>query len=203
MENKSCCHVGGNTETDTFKKGFLYGLLPHGFCLAFIILSVVGATSATSLLRNWMLNSYFFPLLIFLSLFFASLSSFLYLKRQNLLSFEGIKKKKKYLSVLYSSMIGVNLLFFLVIFPLMTNFRLTNNSKNVSGQSLSSAAISVDIPCSGHAPLVGEELQKIEGIESIKFSLPNRFNITFNPEIVTLEEILNLQIFSTFKAKPV
>lgn len=203
MDNKSCCNTE-STIKNNLKTGILYGLIPHSFCIAFVVFSIVGVTAATSLLKKWLLTPYFFPLLIILSLFFATLSSFFYLKREKLLSLEGIKKKKNYLFILFSGIVGVNLLFYLVIFPLAANLRFSSPKSKALGQnSLSSATISVEIPCSGHAPLIGEELQKIDGVESIRFSLPNQFKVIYDPDKVSLEEILNQEIFNTFKALPV
>jgi hypothetical protein len=47
---KNCCE---KTDSKSDKKGFisgiLYDLIPHTFCIAFIIFTILGATTATAL----------------------------------------------------------------------------------------------------------------------------------------------------------
>lgn len=191
-----CCQK----KKSCWKNGLLYGLLPHTFCLAFLIFSILGATTLTAFFRRWLLTPYFFPLLIFLSLLFATLSSVFYLKKNQLLSLEGIKKKTSYLLLLYFSIISVNLLFFLVIFPLTANLN-SKKSEKVLGQKTSSVILKVEIPCSGHAPLIIDEMNKVEGITSTIFILPNLFEISYDSQKISLTEILSLEIFKNFKAK--
>jgi len=55
---KTCCQK--ETKNKGFFAGILYGILPHTFCIAFIILSTLGATTATFLLKPLLLTPYFF-----------------------------------------------------------------------------------------------------------------------------------------------
>lgn len=43
-------------------------------------------------------------------------------------------------------------------------------------------SLQVNIPCPGHAPLITGELQKINGVESIRFRFPNLFDVSYNPK---------------------
>ncbi len=183
--------------------GILYGLIPHTGCIAFIIFSVIGATAATAFFRRFLLIPYFFYILVGISFILATVSAIIYLKRNDILSVPGIKKKWKYLSALYGTTISVNLLFFLVIFPVVANLDL-NSFKNaasiVDSQELSSITLEVSIPCSGHAPLITEELKKIKGVKNVEFKLPNIFDVSYDSLETSKEKILALEIFNTYQA---
>ena len=68
MENfskqESCCP---KKDSKTEKKGiladFAYGILPHTFCIAFIIFSVIGSVTAITFFKKFLLNPYFFHIL--------------------------------------------------------------------------------------------------------------------------------------------
>ena len=185
-----------------FWSGLLYGLIPHSFCIAFIILSIVGATTATVFVGKILLIPYLFQILITISLVFATLSAVIYLKRLNLLSLTGIKKKWRYLSTLYGATVLINLLFFLVVFPNLANINFNKNQPNVLAQktSFSSLILAVDIPCPGHAPLISGEMRKLPGIQGIVFKFPNLFEVQYDANLITPQEILGLEIFKTYKA---
>jgi len=118
----NCCEKPKETKKEKgFLKGILYGLAPHTFCIAFIIFTILGTTAATAFLKPLLLNRYFFYILIALSFCFATASAAIYLKRNKILSFRGIKRKWGYLSMLYGTTIFVNLLLFMVIFPQVAN----------------------------------------------------------------------------------
>ena len=195
---KICC------QRETKKKGLfiglLYGIVPHTFCIVFIILTILEATTATALLKPFLLNRYFFYILIGLSIFFATISAIIYLKKNAILSFQGIKRKWKYLSILYGTTIFVNLLFFMVIFPYLANLNRVQPSALIGATHLSSITLKVEIPCPGHAPLIIDELKKIEGVEDVKFSFPNLFDVKYNPSKTSKEKLLSLEIFNTYKA---
>lgn len=198
-DSKSCCQAEESRENG-FLSGFLYGILPHTGCIAFLLFSLLGITTATALLRPLMLSPYFFWGLIGLSLFFATLSAAVYLKRMGLLSFAGAKRKKKYLTFLYGTAMSVNLLLFLVVFPLAGN---VSSSQDVQSQSSSSPAtltLRVDIPCPGHAPLITGELKSIPGVSRIEYKAPDIFVVTFDPRLTSKEKILSLEVFKTFRA---
>jgi len=189
-------------------QGITYGLIPHIGCIAFIIGSVLGVTVLTQFFKPFLLNPYFFHILVLLSLGFATLSSALYLRKSGLLSLSGAKRKWKYLSTMYGSTIGVNLLLFLVIFPLLANVSFAQTSTgnfigvvNNSGiNTLSSLKLQVDIPCSGHATLISSELKTIDGVTSVQFSLPNIFDVKYDPSKTSKQQILALEVFKTYKA---
>lgn len=204
-DEKQCCKKDNQKENKGFLTGIIYGLIPHTGCIAFILASVLGVTAATELFKPLLLNPYFFYILVFLSFTFATISSALYLRKNGLLSSSGIKRKWKYLSIMYGSTIGVNLLLFMIIFPLLANVStarpITGNfigsGNNVS--SLSSIRLGVDIPCSGHAPLISDELKKIDGVSSVQFGLPNVFDVKYDPSKTSKQQILSLEVFKTYK----
>ncbi|MDD3531788.1 MAG: hypothetical protein PHR64_00090 [Candidatus Shapirobacteria bacterium] len=190
-------------EKPGFFSAIVSGLIPHTFCIMFIIFSALGVTAITALIKPLLLSAYFFHFLIFLSFLLATVSATIYLKRSRFLSWQGIKKKWRYLSLLYAITIITNLLFFLVIFPKTANLNLETRSQALGETSnLSSITIAVQIPCSGHAPLIIDELKKEEGIKNITFHFPNLFKIQFSPQQTNQEKILTLPIFDSFPAKP-
>lgn len=192
MENeKPCCKAA---KKKGVKAGIINGLIPHIGCIAFVIFAAIGATAAASFVKPLLLSSYLFYGLIALSLLFATISAVFYLKRNNSLSLEGVKSNKSYLSILYGTTIAVNLLFFFVIFPMTAN--LTGSAVKESEDKLT---LQVNIPCSGHASLIISELNNA-GI-SAKFRAPNYFDITYDSSKIAKEDVLNLDIFKTFKAE--
>jgi copper chaperone CopZ len=201
-ENQGCCQKSEQKENKGLLSGIVYGLIPHTGCIAFIIASVLGVTAATELFKPLLLNPYFFYILIVLSFTFAAISSAFYLRKNGLLSSSGIRRKWKYLSTMYGSTIGVNLLLFMLIFPLLANVSTAQpvTGNLASANSLSSIRLAVDIPCSGHAPLISDELKKIDGVSSVQFSLPNVFDVKYNPSKTSKQEITSLEIFNTYKA---
>jgi copper chaperone CopZ len=204
---KDCCKNNNGKKTGKgFFSGILYGILPHTFCILFIIFTVLGTTAFSVVLRPLMLKSYFFYVLISLSFVLAAVSAVIYLKKIGELSFAGIKRKWKYLSVLFGTMIAVNLVLFLVIFPALANIDTGKNYQNsakgnygteVNGKT---AILKVEIPCSGHATLISDELKKIDGVESVKFRLPNFFDVTFDPAKTDIARIAGIDIFKEYKA---
>lgn len=194
---KSCCSNNIEKNKKGICSGMLYGLAPHTFCIAFIIFTIMGASAATTLLRPLLLSPYFFYTLIILSLAFATLSAMFYLKKNQALSLLGIKRKWKYLIIFYSTTVVVNLLLFMVIFPAATNIG-SNSAESLSNYSL--IALSVEIPCPGHAPLIAGELKKVEGVENIRFKFPNLFDVSYNSAVTSPEEMLSLEVFSVYGA---
>jgi len=214
-----------NKKKEGLFMGILYGLIPHIGCIAFIVFSVLGVTAATTLFKPMLLNPYFFHILIGISFFFATLSAIFYFKKQGFLVFgktengfemnllpSVFKRKWKYLLTLYGTTIGINLLLFMLIFPIAANF----NSGSTFTAALSSAfggggelelsesssllILKVEIPCPGHAPLIIGELKGISGVEAVKFQFPNLFDVGYNPEQTSKEEIVSLDVFNTYKA---
>jgi len=188
----------------SLKQGIVYGLMPHIGCIAFIIGSVLGVTVLTQFFRPLLLNPYFFHILVLLSLGFATLSSVLYLRKNGLLSTVGAKRKWKYLSTMYGSTIGINLLLFLIIFPLLANvsFAQSPTGNFIAGvnSSLSILKLQVDIPCSGHATLISGDLKTVSGVTGVQFSLPNIFEVTYDSSKTSKQQILALDVFKTYNA---
>jgi len=205
MEIKDCCRSNQTGRKDkSFFQGVLYGILPHSFCIAFVAFSVIGATFATSFFKNFLLLPYFFEILVGISFLFATLSAGIYLKRLNRLSVTGIKSKSKYLLVLYGTTMAVNLLFFFVIFPWVANLGLPKNTTPAvlaEKNNFSTITLEVQIPCSGHAPLISDELKKLPGIVGIKFQLPNRFIVDYDSSKVNSLQITSAEIFKSFPVK--
>ncbi len=192
---------------DNFRKQSLLsalfsGLIPHLFCILFLLFAALGTTAITALIKPLLLSSGFFYFLIFASLLFATISAIIYLKRCRFLSWQGVRKKWRYLSLLYLVTVTTNLVFFLIIFPKAAN--LDFNKSQVLGEidePSSSITVAVEIPCSGHAPLIINEIEKTSGIKNVIFSFPNLFKIIFLPQQITPEKILSLPIFNNFPAK--
>ncbi|MBT7903090.1 heavy-metal-associated domain-containing protein [Candidatus Woesearchaeota archaeon] len=188
-----------STSKNTFWKGVMYGLIPHIGCIAFIIGSILGVTVLMNFFKPMLMNRYFFHVLILISLGFATLSSFIYLKNNALLSWKGAKKKWQYLSIMYGSTIGINLILFMLIFPLLANVSVASPSQTAQFGD-AALTLSVDIPCPGHAPLISEELKTINGVSNIHFSFPNDFEVTFSSKQTSKEEILKLEVFNEYPA---
>ena len=207
-ESQDCCQRIEQKESKGLLSGLIYGIVPHIGCIAFIIGSILGVTVLTQFFKPLLLNPYFFHILVLLSLGFATLSSILYLRKNGLLSISGAKRKWKYLSTMYGSTIGINLLLFLIIFPILANISFAqaitgnfvaaiNNSEFVE---LSSLRLQVDIPCSGHATLISSELKTIDGVNGVQFNLPNIFDVKYDLSKTSKQQILELEVFKTYKA---
>ncbi len=204
---RDCCKNDGKRG---FFRGLLYGALPHSFCILFILVSVVGSAFFASLLKPFLMSASFFHLLIMVSFMITTISAIFYLKRRGELSLSGIVSGKKYLTVLYGTTLAVNMVLFLFIFPV------ANNVGSGSGLTASVAQAfgfrdpemsgdffwaEVDIPCSGHSPLISGELRKLEGVERVVFSFPNIFKVEYDSEAVSKEEIFSLDVFEVYPIK--
>jgi copper chaperone len=186
---------GGNAVS----KGLLYGLLPHTGCIAFLLGSILGVTALMQFFKPLMMNRNFFYILIGISLGFAIISSLLYLRQQGLLSWKGIKKRWKYLTTMLGSTLAINLVLFMVIFPMLANV----SAAPIEGgdaTKFASISLSVDIPCPGHAPLISEELKTLEGVVGIEFNYPNNFDVVYDAEKTLKTDILGLEVFRTYGA---
>ncbi|MHB1294631.1 MAG: hypothetical protein ACYC4R_06505 [Anaerolineae bacterium] len=186
--------------------GLVYGLVPHAFCILFLVLTIVGATAATSVLREVMLVPYLFQAILALSVVFATASAAIYLRRLGLLSLEGARHKWRYLSVMYGATLAVNLLLFQVVFPATAN--LTTRAESAPAGVVAAAApaqsaslaLAVDIPCSGHAPLIISEVSAQAGVQSVTYTPEGLFLVTYDPAGLSEEDILALPIFESFPA---
>ncbi|MCL5018448.1 MAG: heavy-metal-associated domain-containing protein [Candidatus Pacearchaeota archaeon] len=197
MENElpDCCKKKEND--GKVAKGIFYGIIPHIGCILFVIASILGSTVLMQFFKPLLMDKNIFYYMIAISLGFATLSSVLYLRKNKMLSLEGVKKKKKYLMTMYGLTVGINLLFFFFIFPLTANIGVTGEV--ITGNSL--LKISVAIPCSGHASLISGELKSLEGVSSVEFSLPNKFAVNYDSARVSKGEILALEVFKKYPAK--
>jgi hypothetical protein len=198
-EKNSCCNPVIK-RNDGIKEGIIYAIIPHTFCILFIIFSLVGSVAGMVFIKGFLANKNFFFILFAISLAFACLSAILYLRRKKEVSFEGVKNNWKYLSILFGTIIVVNFLFFFYIFPSMANI----NSENVDKASLSQMSfveIRVDIPCSGHAPLITDEIKKVAGVKFVQYKNPNLFNVYYDQSLASKEKIMSLDIFNNFKAE--
>lgn len=202
----------GNKKERGILAGLIYGLIPHIGCIAFIVFSILGVTFVTSIFKFFLLNPYFFHILVALSFVFATISAIVYLKKNTILSFQGVKRKWKYLLTLYGTTIGINLFLFMVIFPIVANLNsgaglraaiidtFGSNREFQLSESGSLLTLQVAIPCPGHAPLIIGELKKINGVENVKFRFPNLFDVGYDPQKTAREEILSLEVFNTYNA---
>lgn len=172
------------------KKGLIYALIPHAGCIAFIISSILGTTLLTQLFKPLLMNKNFFNYLLIISFLLATITSYFYLKKNK----TTIREEWKYLTITYSTTIGVNLLLFLIIFPALANIgyqELPNNAL---------LYLKVNIPCSGHAALIASELKTINGVNAVKYDLPNKFLISYDQLKTTKERILSLPVFIEYAA---
>lgn len=195
----------------TIMQGVAYALLPHVGCIAFIVGSILGVTLLMEFFKPLLMNRWFFHILIAISMGFATLSSVLYLRKHTLLSVAGARKKWQYLSTMYGSTIGINLILFLLIFPMLANVS-TVSATGITGAAIASGDFSeldegdayiqlaVDIPCPGHAPLISEELKSTGGVTAIKFSFPNVFDVVYDSAKTSKTEMLALDVFDEYPA---
>lgn len=191
----------GEKKKKTIIQGIAYGLIPHIGCIAFIIAAVLGSTILMQYFRPVLMNRYVFHYLILISVGFATLSSGIYLKKNKLLSWEGIKRKKGYLSIMFGSVVGINLILFLGVFPVLANVGVGSISGDaIDSGEFSVMRISVDIPCPGHAPLITSELATVNGVEGSEFSFPNDFDVYYDPTVTSEEEMLSLEVFDEYPA---
>ncbi len=180
-----------------FREALIYGLIPHIGCIAFVFASIFGATLLMQFFKPLLMNRYFFHALVAISFGFATLSAFIYLRKEGFLSMLGIRRKWRYLLTMYGTTIGVNLILFLLIFPMLANVSAAGDKV---GESDSTIMFSVNIPCSGHAPLISEELKSIEGVNAIEYSFPNNFEVSFDSAKTSKQEMLALEVFDEYPA---
>lgn len=211
--NKIGYSVKGSKKTRLpLKQAIIYGILPHLGCIGFIIASILGATIFIEIFKPFLMNPFFFHILILVSFLFATIASVFYLNSQKMLNVEGIKRKKNYLAVMYSITIGVNILLMFLVFPMLANidtgvFATTTQGANLSAgiqtqsnNQLQIFTIEVDIPCPGHASLITGEVKKVSGVSGVRFLLPNKFEIAYTEEL-TKNRVMALEVFKTYPAK--
>ena len=203
----ACCRPAPEKKGQGFLTGLIYGIIPHTFCILFIVLSIVGATAATTLVRQILFVPYFFEMVIALSVVFATLSAVFYLRRNGLLSRRGVGRKWRYLTVMYATTIAINLLFFRVVFPAVANLDWGSSAVRAQARTgvvlraTEGVTLAVDIPCPGHAPLIISELRKVHGVNRITYRQPNLFDVSYAPELVSLDDLLAQEVFTAFPAE--
>jgi hypothetical protein len=117
---KTCC-VEKVSRSKGILPGILYGLIPHSFCVAFALFAVIGATTATAFLKQFLLIPNLFNFLVIISLLLATISSAIYLRKIDCLCLPGIKKKWRYLTIMFTLTIAVNLGMFYLVIPALAN----------------------------------------------------------------------------------
>ena len=190
MKKPDICKDKGN-ESKGLLAGIVAGTIPHIGCMAFIIFTLLGITFLSSLFKQFLILKWAFPLMILLSFILAGISSFFYLRKNCCVN------KTKYLAILFSSVILINLLLYFVIFPA---------TANISGYSVGNTdktkliILQVSIPCSGHAPLIIDELKKLPEVKAVNYRTPNYFDVECDSDLDE-EKLLNLDIFEEFPCK--
>lgn len=204
-EIKDCCQ---SSNVDNTKKGFwsgaLMGLIAHSGCILFIVFTILGVTTLSAFFKPFLASKFSFYFLIVLSFVLTTISAAIYLNRAGLLSWMGMKRKWKYLTTLYSTTIAINLILFLVVFPAMANWRIgLGGAASLAqiSQSSSKLSLEVDIPCSGHSYLIIMELKKNAGVSEVVYKTPDLFDVYYDSNKISKEQILDLEIFQDFKIK--
>ena len=180
--------------------GVVYGLIPHIGCIAFVVFSVLGATALAGIFKPLLAKAYFFYILIGMSFIFATVSAIFFLRRNKAFSFAEIKKRWKYLFILYGTTIFVNILLFLVIFPIAFGSASKQVASVIDIKNQEILNLKVNIPCAGHTPLIIYELSKIDGVTGIKSNNFNFFEIEYDRIKTSREQILDLNVFKEYKA---
>ena len=187
-------------KSNNILKGLAYGIVPHIGCIGFIVGSVLGVSVLMQFFRPLLMSRYFFYGLVALSLGFATVSVVLYLRNNELLSVRGLQRKWKYVSITYGSTVGVNLALFLIVFPMLANVSASTGGDQIALGATEFITLRVNIPCSGHAPLISEELKTINGVQEVKYSTPNIFTVKYDSGRTTKNEILKLAVFGEYPA---
>lgn len=190
--------TSNHSKTSGFWRGLIAGFIPHSFCLLFIVFSTIGAVGASALIKKFLFLPHFFAFLIVCSFVFAIISAVLYLRRCGCFSWTGLKDKRRYLFLLFATTTIVNFLLMAVVFPSINK---SQSATAVAAGSLDNAqtiVVAIDIPCSGHAPLVINDLILVAGIESVDFITYNNLKIIYNPQLISIEQIRALEVFRSF-----
>ncbi len=189
QEMSECC----KPRNKGIKSGVLAGIIPHAGCIAIIVFALLGVTVANSFFIRFLSNKYYIPVVFSISLLIAGVSAFFYTRRfQN----RRIMSHWKYLSILFASVIIINLFMIYFVFPVAAKL---NNR-----QSEGYYSIKIDftgLPCSGHIPLVISELEKVEGIKAVNYVSGDTFEIFYDSGLINKEDILEQNICRELKAK--
>jgi hypothetical protein len=205
QQKNPCCAVGKERKSRGVWSGIMLGVLPHSFCIAFALFSIIGAVTVSAFLKKFMLIPNFFLFLVVVSLVLATVSCVVYLRKSGCLCISGLRSKWRYVATVYLGTILVNSLMFFVVFPVLANssfqkVAVENSGIQNQGSNLSELTLRVQIPCSGHAPLIIDEIKKNCDVQSVKFSMPNVFHVEYDSDKMTPEKLASLEIFETYKA---
>lgn len=197
MQDNKCCTTEKTSAGKGLFSGILYGLLPHSFCLAFALFSIIGAITATAFLKNILLIQNMFSYLVVMSLALATVSVYIYLNKTGCFCKSGIKSNWKYISTIYSTTIIINFVFFYGVIPVLANI---GSDVSVIQKESAEVSLVVDIPCTGHSFLIIQEIRKIIGVNDVKFKPPNVFIVKYNELNTSSSKIMELEIFKTYPA---
>lgn len=186
-----------NNSKKFFLSGIFYGLLPHSFCLAFALFSIIGAVTISAFLKKILLINNIFYYLIIISIILATLSIYIYLKKTNCLCQSGIKSKWRYITILYITTLIINLSFFYYVIPVLANM---GSGRIVTTKELiAEISLKANIPCTGHSFLIIDEIKKDQGVIDVKFESPDIFKVKYDTGITSPDKIYSLEIFEEFK----
>jgi len=73
-------------------------------------------------------------------------------------------------------------------------------SAEASVSTVASTTLAVEIPCSGHAPLISGELKGVPGVQKVTFRAPNLFDVTYDSGQTSLDQIVALDVFQAYPA---
>lgn len=177
-------------------RGLAFGLIPHLFCILFIIFSIIGATIATTFTQKILLMPNLFPALVIISIVFATIASIFHLRIGECKCDEEVKGRKRFVLAMFVATLIANVTMMYVIFPAIAKTR--NNNITIES-SLSVITVKVAIPCTGHAPLIINEIGTLPGIVRVDFDSPDIFQITYDPQTANIDQIVALNVFETFQ----
>ena len=184
-----------------FWRGLVFGLMPHTFCILFVIFTLIGSVVGATIARRFLLIPHFVLFLVILSLIFATISAWFYLRSHCCCSSKGIKKNWRYLVILYGTTLAVNAVFIYYIFPAVTASTANiGNNQAVVSQATATMTIKVAIPCSGHASLIISELKQARGVGNVSYVPLDTFTVNYDPAVTNEASILGLEIFKTYPA---
>ena len=74
------------------------------------------------------------------------------------------------------------------------------NLDSVESPAGSKLTLKVNIPCSGHASLIIYEVEKLDGVNDVKFKGSGVFDVYYDPAKTSEQKILLLDIFKEYAA---
>lgn len=95
---------------------------------------------------------------------------------------------------------GVLIILLLGVMAFST-FSPERNAAGNKGKGDAEIKLQVNIPCPGHAGIIIGNLQKVDGVESVDFELPNYFTVSYNSNKTSSEEITSINIFKDYPAR--